>query len=58
MTSNAEPFEYEIVAVVANDAGINSVNDLRDSRFCHPGRGLKSHWSEILGNVSSLRHYE
>lgn len=48
----AGPFEYEVVAIVANDAGINSVNDLRDSRFCHPGHGLTSHWTDVLANVS------
>lgn len=42
-----------MVAVVANDAGINSVNDLRDSRFCHPGHGLTSHWNVVLANVSA-----
>lgn len=48
-----DPFEYEVVAVVANDAGINSVNDLRQSRFCHPGHGLTTHWSDVLANVST-----
>lgn len=47
-----EPFLYELVAVVANDAHINSVHDLRGSRFCHPGHGLSSHWTDILANVS------
>lgn len=51
---SAQPFEYELVAVVSNDAGINSVNDLRGSKFCHPGHGLESQWSEILGNVSDI----
>lgn len=53
---SADPFEYEVVAIVANDAGINSVNDLRDSRFCHPGHGLSSHWTDILANVSVVTH--
>lgn len=52
----ADPFEYEVVAIVANDAGINSVNDLRGSRFCHPGHGLSSHWTDILANVSVATH--
>lgn len=47
-----DPFQYEVVAVVANDAHINSVHDLRGSRFCHPGHGLSRHWTDILANVS------
>lgn len=50
----AAPFQYEIVAIVANDADINSVHDLRGSRFCHPGHGLKNHWTDVLANVSEL----
>lgn len=50
-----DPFQYEVVAVVANDAHINSVHDLRGSRFCHPGHGLSSHWTDILANVRFLR---
>lgn len=45
-----DPFQYEIVAVVANDANINSVNDLRGSRLCHPGYGLSRHWTDIMAN--------
>lgn len=47
----AAPFEYEIVAIVDNEADINSIYDLRGSKFCHPGHGLQSHWTEILANV-------
>ncbi|XP_055386805.1 transferrin [Condylostylus longicornis] len=43
------PFEYEIVAIVDNESGINSAHDLRGSRFCHPGHGLENHMTEILG---------
>lgn len=50
---NSGPNEYEVVAVVANDAGINTANDLRGSRFCHPGHGLTSHWNVVLANVSA-----
>lgn len=48
-----------MVAVVANDAHINSVHDLRGSRFCHPGHGLSRHWTDILANVSKClnRHF-
>lgn len=53
-----EPFLYELVAVVANDAHINSVHDLRGSRFCHPGHGLSSHWTDILANVSFAAPFE
>lgn len=47
-----DPFQYEVVAVVANDAHINSVHDLRGSRLCHPGHGLSRHWTDIMANVS------
>lgn len=49
--SRVDPFEYELVAVVANDAHINSVNDLRGSRLCHPGYGLNT-GTNILSNVN------
>lgn len=47
-----DPFEYEVVAIVDNEAGIYSTSDLRGSKFCHPGYGLSHHWSEILANVN------
>lgn len=47
-----DPFQYEVVAVVANDAHINSVHDLRESRLCHPGHGLNRHWTDVMANVS------
>lgn len=45
-------FEYEIVAVVDNEADIHSAHDLKGSKLCHPGNGLEGHWSDVLGNVS------
>lgn len=46
-------FEYELVAVVANEAPIHSAQELRGTRLCHPGHGLQqSHITEILANVS------
>lgn len=53
MRSHEAPFEYEIVAVVNNDAGIHTVRDVRGARFCHPGYGLENHWTEVLANVSN-----
>ncbi|GAB0096723.1 Transferrin [Sergentomyia squamirostris] len=50
MRFNSAPFEYEIVAVVDNEAGINTPHDLRGSKFCHPGHGLHNHWTEVLAN--------
>ncbi|KAG4072720.1 hypothetical protein HA402_001832 [Bradysia odoriphaga] len=50
MRFHDSPFEYEIVAIVDNEADINSVHDLRGSKFCHPGHGLQSHWTEVLAN--------
>lgn len=47
-----DPFDYELVAVVANDARIHSVNDLQGTRLCHSGHGLTSRYSNILANVS------
>lgn len=44
------PFEYEIVAVVDNEAGINSVYDLKQAKLCHPGHALENHWTEVLSN--------
>lgn len=47
----ADDYEYEIVAVVNNAAGIKSREDLRDKRFCHPGYGYEAYWTRILSNV-------
>ena len=47
----AEHFDYQIVAVIDNEADIHTVNDLKGSRFCHPGYGLENHWTEVLANV-------
>lgn len=51
LRSHQSPFEYEIVAVVNNDAGIHTVNDLHGAKLCHPGYGLDHHWTEVLANV-------
>ncbi|ALC42235.1 Tsf3, partial [Drosophila busckii] len=50
MRSHESPFEYEIVAVVNNDANIHTVHDLHGARLCHPGYGLENHWTEVLAN--------
>lgn len=47
------PFQYEIVAIVDNEANINNVQELRGSKLCHPGHGLQSHWTEVLANVGT-----
>ncbi|XP_055920328.1 transferrin [Eupeodes corollae] len=44
------PFEYEVVAVVDNEADIHSVYDLRQAKLCHPGHALEHHWTEVLAN--------
>ncbi|XP_026471609.1 transferrin-like [Ctenocephalides felis] len=44
------PFEYEVVAVVNNDARISTVQDLKGSRLCHPGHGYEADWNDILAN--------
>ena len=49
---SAEHFEYEIVVVVDNEAEINTARELRGSKFCHPGHGLKNHWTAVLADVS------
>ncbi|XP_063702608.1 transferrin [Culicoides brevitarsis] len=46
-------FEYDIVAVVDNEAKIHSVNDLRGAKYCHGhgfGLGMKSHWTKVISN--------
>ncbi|KAK4882805.1 hypothetical protein RN001_006124 [Aquatica leii] len=43
-------YEYEVVAVVDNDANIKTRYDLRDKRFCHPGYGYEADWTQILSN--------
>lgn len=48
-------FEYDVVAVVDNEAKINTVHDLRGAKYCHGygfGFGLKSHWTAVISNVS------
>ncbi|XP_017146193.1 transferrin [Drosophila miranda] len=50
LRSHESNFEYEIVAVVDNQANIHTVHDLRGAKLCHPGYGLGSHWTEVLAN--------
>ncbi|XP_031623309.1 transferrin [Contarinia nasturtii] len=50
MRFNDDPFQFEVVAVVANDANINTVHDLRGSRFCHPGQDMEQYWTDVLAN--------
>ncbi|XP_037941727.1 transferrin-like, partial [Teleopsis dalmanni] len=50
LRSHNSPFEYEVVAVVDNEADINTVHDLRGSKLCHPGYGLENHWTDVLAN--------
>ncbi|KAH8421048.1 hypothetical protein KR222_005741 [Zaprionus bogoriensis] len=50
MRSHESPFEYEVVAVVNNDADIHTVHDLRGAKLCHPGYGLDNHWTEVLAD--------
>ncbi|XP_055530828.1 transferrin [Wyeomyia smithii] len=45
-----EFFEYQIVAVVDNEAHINTVRELKGSKFCHPGHGIQNHWTEVLAD--------
>ncbi|KAF5299510.1 hypothetical protein FQR65_LT01093 [Abscondita terminalis] len=45
-----DQYEYEVVAVVDNDANIKTRYDLRDKRFCHPGYGYEADWTQILAN--------
>lgn len=49
-----DKFEYEVVAVVSNDAGIKSKYDLKDKLLCHPGYGYETDWTSILANVINL----
>ncbi|XP_052871127.1 transferrin [Anopheles cruzii] len=50
-----EHFEYQIVVVVDNEAEINTARELRGSKFCHPGHGLKNHWTEVLADYFEKR---
>lgn len=49
---NAEDYEYEMVAIVDNEADINTAADVRGSKFCHPGRGMQNRWTEVIADVS------
>uniref|UniRef100_A0A1I8NYX9 Transferrin n=1 Tax=Stomoxys calcitrans TaxID=35570 RepID=A0A1I8NYX9_STOCA len=50
LRTHNSPFEYEVVAVVDNEADIHTIHDLKGSKFCHPGYGLENHWTEVLAN--------
>ncbi|XP_053668135.1 transferrin-like [Anopheles marshallii] len=52
---HAEHFEYQIVVVVDNEAEINTARELRGSKFCHPGHGLKNHWTAVLADYFETR---
>lgn len=43
-------FEYEVVVVVENGAQIHTSGDLRESRLCHPGKGIEPSWNDIVGD--------
>ncbi|XP_066141002.1 transferrin [Euwallacea fornicatus] len=45
-----QTFEYEIVAVISNHAGIKSKHDLKGKKYCHPGYGYEADWTKILSN--------
>lgn len=47
---HAEPFEYDVVVVVDNEANIHSAADLKSSRLCHPGKGLEDNWNDIIAD--------
>lgn len=49
-----EFFEYQIVAVVDNEAHINTARELKGSKFCHPGHQIQNHWTEVLADVGNL----
>ena len=51
LRSHDSHFEYEVVAVVDNEADIHTVHDLKGAKLCHPGYGLKNHWTDVLANV-------
>ncbi|XP_054736847.1 transferrin [Anastrepha obliqua] len=50
LRSHDTHFEYEIVAVVDNEANIHTAHDLRGAKLCHPGYGLGNHWTDVLAN--------
>lgn len=45
-----EEFEYDVVVMVDNGANIHSAADLKNSRLCHPGKGLDPTWNDIIGD--------
>ncbi|XP_065170841.1 transferrin [Atheta coriaria] len=50
MKFSKENYEYEVVAIVSDESGINSVHDLKDKNFCHPGYGYETDWTNIITN--------
>ena len=50
-----EQYEFEMVVVVSNEVEINSLDDLRGKRLCHPGFDesdlLTNDWSEVFSQV-------
>lgn len=50
MKFSKENYEYEVVAIVSDESGINSVHDLKDKNFCHPGYGYETDWTNIIAN--------
>lgn len=47
---HAEEFEFDVVVIVDNEANINSATDLKNSRLCHPGKGLNDNWNDIISD--------
>ncbi|VEN49497.1 unnamed protein product [Callosobruchus maculatus] len=45
-----DKYEYEMVAVIANTAKIETRHDLVATQLCHPGFGPKSDMNKILAN--------
>lgn len=47
---NSNEFEYDLVMVVDNEANIHTAADLKNSRLCHPGKGLDTTWNDIISD--------
>lgn len=48
----SDDYEYEVVAVIRDNADIKNRDDLRSKRLCHPGYGYESNeWTRTLANV-------
>ncbi|XP_049939287.1 transferrin [Schistocerca serialis cubense] len=48
-------YEYEVVAVVRNSANITNFSQLRGSKLCHPGYGLKTDWNDVISKFFESR---